>query len=570
MPHPVPSPISAISPDEAFGARLAAALAGVGDVVTASPETAPADAVLHVVHVVGEPELPPGDGRVLAILPRSNLEAIVRLMRASDRVAGMLIEDALDHRELAAMARRIVTGELFGLAKVMPAGTEIHTRTVRDAHERSTCISKILELAHAARVPRRHQAAIEQCCDEMLINALYDAPVDNAGAPVFAGIPIRERLRLKIDQTIVVQYACDGTHFAMSVRDAFGSLTRTTVLGVLHKCLHFLQKVDRKAGGAGVGLYLMVSSAAAVYFHVVPGVATEAVCVFELGAARQQLARFGFFEEPRDVTGTLASGRRPAEQLRPTALVRPEARRRRIAIALAVVALAGVGAVVAHRMLRTPPPPPIVTIDSQPTGARVMIDGRDMGDAPLVVSSLDPGSTVTVSFEHPGHEPASQTLEVPGAGERSELVQPLVLSPKFVRVRFVSRPPGARIVAVDAPATADRRYTPAELFLEVGRIQRFVLVMPGHVPHAIEPFTPAPQSGAIEQVGELVPGATLRIEGAGKVTVAGAPHCQAMAAPVDCTLAPGSYEVELVTAEGARIARVVELGDVDTTVRLDR
>src|SRR5215211_3459219 len=106
----------------------------------------------------------------------------------------------------------------------------------------------------------------------MLMNALYDAPVDEHGKPIFAEIPTRTRVSLRIEQKAVVQYACDGKQFAVAVRDAFGRLERATVLRYLHKCLHSEQQIDRKVGGAGLGLYLMMNSASTVYFNVLPGV----------------------------------------------------------------------------------------------------------------------------------------------------------------------------------------------------------------------------------------------------------------------------------------------------------
>src|SRR5262249_53611289 len=115
-------------------------------------------------------------------------------------------------------------------------------------------------------------------------------------------------ISLRVEQKAIVQYACDGKRFAVSVRDAFGTLERATVLRYLYKCLHSDQQIDRKAGGAGLGLYLMTNAASDVYFNVLPGVATEATCVFDLEAAKLQLNRFGFFTERIDAAGRLAAG----------------------------------------------------------------------------------------------------------------------------------------------------------------------------------------------------------------------------------------------------------------------
>ena len=96
--------IIAISPDEPFGKQLATALKAAGGVVDAyqtldSLNRGELQAALCVMHLDGDlaaasAELLPrlvGDCRVIAILPRSNLAAVVDIMRASERVAGIMV-----------------------------------------------------------------------------------------------------------------------------------------------------------------------------------------------------------------------------------------------------------------------------------------------------------------------------------------------------------------------------------------------------------------------------------------------------------------------------------------------
>jgi len=75
----------------------------------------------------------------------------------------MLVAEELDALQLAAMAARVVTGDLFGLAKVMPAGTKIHTQRIKTARDRVPCLQNISAAVEAASVPRKYHASIEQC-----------------------------------------------------------------------------------------------------------------------------------------------------------------------------------------------------------------------------------------------------------------------------------------------------------------------------------------------------------------------------------------------------------------------
>jgi hypothetical protein len=244
----------------------------------------------------------------------------------------------------------------------------------------------------------------------------------------------------------------------------------------------------------------------------------------------------------------------------------------RVAAAAAAIILLGLvlGALALSRSFRGHPALATVEVDSLPTGATVAIDGKAMGGTPLTLTSLAPGAVVSIEFQRTGYRTKVAHLKIPDAGSRKRLVQPLELSDEFVRVHFVSNPPGAEVLKTGQPQTIDRTYTPADVFVEANQVQRFTLRMPGHVPLVIEPFTPTRGGTGLEKGGDLAPGNTLRIEATldGKVAVSGAPHCQDLALPADCTLAPGPYVIEYTGPEGARLRRTVTMAAQDATEKL--
>jgi len=572
--------IVVLSPDPAFEHQLMTGLSAMACAVDVQrgPGALGAGeppAALCVVHLEGECarwlEARGSDGNpgcpVIAVLPRGDIAAAVDVLRSSDRVAGAIAADRFDPQQLApqlaALATRIVSDDVFGLAPAMAPGTPIHARSVADHAEASRCVAQISELAEQRGLPRGCREPIAQCVDEMLINALYDAPVDAQGRRVFQGVSPRARIALRTEHSAAVQYACDGKRFAISVRDVFGTLQRQTVLHYLHKCARAERPIDRKVEGAGLGLYLMVHAATAVFFHVLPGIATEVLCWFDVDPPGRACAQLGFLTQ-RDAGAHRASG--PARR-------RLTGRRRR-ARGLAAASAAGAGAIAALLLWqygRGAPPPATLELDSQPTGATVAIDGRAVGSTPLTLTSLAPGATVTAAFQRPGYRAAAVQIRVPGRGERAQRIQPLEVSDDFVRVRFASTPPGAEIRRTGQPAAVDRTYTPAEMFVEAGQVQRFTLVMPGHVPLVVEPFTPARGTRILEKGGALVAGATLHVEATvpGEITISGAPHCTGVALPADCALAPGRYALAYQGPDHARITRTVTMAGQDVSEQLD-
>jgi len=182
--------VIALSPDKAFAKQLGTALRAAGGAVEVHTGLdglgrGEIQAALIAVHADGEladvvPTLAPrlaGDGKIIAILPKCDLDRTIKLMNTSDRVAGVLIAEHLKSGDLAAMATRILAGDIFGLEKTVPWGTKIYSQLVGDYQEKSVCISQISEFAETMGVRRKYREAIEQVVDEMLMNALYDAPV---------------------------------------------------------------------------------------------------------------------------------------------------------------------------------------------------------------------------------------------------------------------------------------------------------------------------------------------------------------------------------------------------------
>lgn len=488
-----------------------------------------------VLHATDATRLPV-DGRVIAVLPRAEIASILDWMTASEHVIALHVDDVPFDR-LRALANRAV----------LPHLTKVGT-----FHERSRAIADVVRFAERAGVPRAVLAAIEQCVDELLVNALYDAPVDEHGKRVFAGVPVHVRATQRVAQDVELAYGCDAEVFSVSVRDAFGSLERAAVLKFLGR--GFEQQIDRKQGGAGLGLYLLLHNASTVAFRVTPGRSTEVTCTFPL-VSKPQLEQLSL------EIGEPVEPRAFAPHVVPVASPQVVRRRRRLIVALATLALLGGVLAVALPRLLAVTPTATLELDTVPSGAAVTVGGKPMGGTPLRLGGLSPGAKLSIAFAQRGYRDVAIDIPAPPANETKRVVQSLERSDRFASVRVSSEPPGAQILLDNKPL-ASRTFTPATIFVEANQPQHLALVMPGHVPVELDPIVAAPRT-TIETSATLVAGHTLRIEGrGGRVTVEGAPGCTDRLVPATCSLAAGSYAV--VWVDGVdRITRTVQLaGDV--------
>ncbi len=640
--------IVAISPDKAFGKQMSVALKAAGGAVETHQSAdslgrGELQVALLAIHLVPESgnllgELLPrlvGDARVIVILPRSNLGPIVEVLGASERIAAVMVAEAFDVSDMSAVATRILGGDLFGLEKMVPWGTKIHSTLVGDYQEKSLCIAQISEFAEMMGVRRKYRESIEQSVDEMLMNALYDAPVDEQGRPIFSEIPTKTRISLRVEQKVVVQYTCDGKAFAVSVRDAFGTLERSTILRYLHKCLHAEQQIDRKTGGAGLGLYLIANNSSQILFNVLPGVATEVLTRFDLDAPKLQLETFGFFNEKIDASGRLVGGpsrRLPAGASYPVERRAPESTPRGLVAALGVaiatmLALIVVvawprlfGASKTNVEIQTDPPGaavfvegknvgvanggklvveglevgrtypvegrlegyenassavrvadknnvfalklrPIaasVTLESEPPGASIVVEGKELGKTPKIVTDFPPSSTVSVVFKKDGYRPTTVLVSVPAPGKETKIVHQLTVDSDLASVILKSDPSGAEVYH-NGQLMAGVKTPTDPILVKGGTEQRFVLSLPGRVP-ALVRVSPGPGAQRMEQSATLAEGVELKVEANidGKVSVDGTLLCKQLDSPATCILEPGDYNVSFASG-GSRATRRVQL-----------
>jgi hypothetical protein len=235
--------------------------------------------------------------QLVGVTPPSNLAATTALL-LDPRCNHVLTSDDAGLHMVAVTIQKFVTGDLFGIEKYLPQGTEVHLTRLREYKGRTAAIDEVLAYAEKVGVRRQVRSAIGQVCEELLMNALYDAPVDDKGNPIFAEVELKARLDQLSPRPVSIRYAVTETGFAVSVRDRFGRLDKATVLRYIDKCLHSPQQIDRKVYGAGLGIYLIANAATQFVLNVAPGMATEVVCTFERKAARSSLRALSVFVYP--------------------------------------------------------------------------------------------------------------------------------------------------------------------------------------------------------------------------------------------------------------------------------
>lgn len=188
--------------------------------------------------------------------------------------------------EIAHAVRRLTDRDAMSprLSEMFGWGSTSVKFRPRSSRERDLAVAEAASLAERAGAPSRVAARVGEVAHELLMNAMYDAPVDQYGTPKYAHDRKRE-LELDAGEVPTFRFASDGVHLALQTIDPFGGLTRDAVLqGILRgrSGASAEHVIDTSGGGAGLGLYRIYSQGTVMIVDVDPGHYTSVTVFFDL------------------------------------------------------------------------------------------------------------------------------------------------------------------------------------------------------------------------------------------------------------------------------------------------
>jgi anti-sigma regulatory factor (Ser/Thr protein kinase) len=203
--------------------------------------------------------------------------------------------DGPDEQDLAVALRRGFSDETapLGAQPYLIQGFSTTEAIVQSTSDKDQALDAVMGLAAALELSDEKKRRIEVATEELLLNAIYDAPRDASGAAIHAKLDRRTPVKLGAGQQVKLHYGCDGRNFVVSVADRFGALERGNIERSLSKLLD--PQGARPApgtSGAGLGLMLTYGAANQLIAHAVSGRFTEVTAVMHVsGSNRTALAR---------------------------------------------------------------------------------------------------------------------------------------------------------------------------------------------------------------------------------------------------------------------------------------
>lgn len=192
---------------------------------------------------------------------------------------------------------KLLNNDIFGIEKYLTWGVEVQSRTVANSNQREDLRNDLYTYFKKMGIRSTVLDRMSSAAEEMLMNAIYDAPVDIQGKSLFNHLSRKEEVKLDTHQQSVLSYASDGMLLAVSVKDPFGALSKEVIINYLSTCYSGQAgSLNTEKGGAGRGLHQIIESADITIFNVKKGVRTEVICLFHTdGQMREGQPTFHYF-----------------------------------------------------------------------------------------------------------------------------------------------------------------------------------------------------------------------------------------------------------------------------------
>ncbi|MES2856519.1 MAG: cyclic nucleotide-binding domain-containing protein [Bdellovibrionota bacterium] len=196
---------------------------------------------------------------------------------------------------------KLLSKDLFGLEKYMNWGVDVQKRPVRHSKDRDGLIASMQEHMKGLGVRSLITDRAATVTEELLMNAIYDAPIGADGTPLHAHLARTNEVSLNPRECAEFRFACDGVLAAVSVSDPFGTFKLSVLMNYLKKNYSGADSVQEAGkGGAGRGLHQIVENSDLVVFNVHKNYRTEVIAFFNLDPKSKSQASnptFHFFSE---------------------------------------------------------------------------------------------------------------------------------------------------------------------------------------------------------------------------------------------------------------------------------
>ena len=164
--------------------------------------------------------------------------------------------------------------------KKLPNSFSFESIKCFESFEKNKMLEQLTKYLLQFNLPSRLVELILSTTDELLMNAFFDAPVDN-GKVIFKDTP--RYMPVTTSNPVELIMGNNGEEIAIAVVDQFGSVNQSSIIKHLKKTFVNKDYIEPVNGtGAGIGLSLCVKRNASLFIKVDPTVQSQFTVFFPI------------------------------------------------------------------------------------------------------------------------------------------------------------------------------------------------------------------------------------------------------------------------------------------------
>jgi hypothetical protein len=180
------------------------------------------------------------------------------------------------------LVRTTQMDKAFGLANLLSPQARIQVVKLQQSTQKQDAVEAIRNYLLAARFQNRMATVIASAVDELIMNAIFDAPVDAMGKQLLASTPRSTKIELEGPNAVELHLGYDGKYVALQAVDHYGSLDKQKLMNHISKIYTEDEyKVRSETAGAGIGLATVFRSGGSFFFVSESRVRTEVTVFFK-------------------------------------------------------------------------------------------------------------------------------------------------------------------------------------------------------------------------------------------------------------------------------------------------
>jgi len=174
------------------------------------------------------------------------------------------------------LAMACIAQDPFSSERYLPEGSKFQKIWLKNSDQKGAAIEAVSNVFNRLGMPPRLGTMATQGADELLMNAIFDAPVDEDGNYCQRMVERNHSILLVGRAQVELEIGIGDQYVMISVSDLFGSIKKEVVQSLIRNDYTKVSYRPRESDpGAGLGIYGMIQSGLSLLFVCKPGSLTK-------------------------------------------------------------------------------------------------------------------------------------------------------------------------------------------------------------------------------------------------------------------------------------------------------